>query len=82
MKASNDVATAGGAVAGAVVGSNVGRDNQTYGHDVQRCENVQGSAQPAYYDVTYEFHGQEHRVQLTTPPGTTVTVNGNGEPRA
>ncbi|HEY2629979.1 MAG TPA: beta/gamma crystallin-related protein [Usitatibacter sp.] len=79
----NDVATAGGAIAGAAVGSNVGRDNgQTYGHDVQRCSTVQGSAQPEYWDVVYVFRGQEHRMQMTTPPGPTVTVNGNGEPRA
>jgi uncharacterized protein YcfJ len=75
-----DVATAGGAVAGAVVGSNVaGRGGATY-NDVQRCENVQ-NATPAYWDVTYFFRGMEHHVQMTAPPGQTVLVNGNGEPR-
>jgi uncharacterized protein YcfJ len=79
----NDVATAGGAVAGAVVGSNVGRDNGgSYTRDVQRCQNVQSSGDPQYWDVTYTFRGQEHRMQVTSPPGPTVTVNEHGEPRA
>ena len=76
-----DVATAAGAVGGAVVGSNVGRGG-SYGQNVQRCENVAGSGRPEYYDVTYVFRGQEHRIQTVTPPGRTVTVNGRGEPRA
>ena len=78
-----DVATAGGAVAGAVVGNNIGGRNNAQGvvstQDVQRCENTAGT--PAYYEVTYNFRGQEHRVQMSTPPGRTILVNGNGEPR-
>ncbi len=77
----NDVATVGGAVAGGAVGANVGR-GQTTTQDVQRCENVPGQAQADYWDVTYNFRGQEHRVQMTTPPGTTVRVNDRGDPRA
>jgi uncharacterized protein YcfJ len=77
-----DVATAGGAVAGAAVGANVGRGGQTvYDRDVQRCENVSSSARPEYWDVTYNFRGIEHRAQLSAPPGPTITVNENGEPR-
>ncbi len=76
-----DVATAGGAVAGAAVGANVGRGGGVYDRDVQRCENVSGSAHPEYWDVTYNFRGIEHRVQMSAPPGPTITVNGNGEPR-
>jgi uncharacterized protein YcfJ len=76
-----DVATAGGAVAGAAIGSNVGRDGGVYDRDVQRCENVSSSAQPDYWDVTYNFRGIEHRVQLSAPPGPTIAVNANGEPR-
>ena len=78
-----DIATAGGAVAGAVVGSNVGRDGgqQAHTRDVQRCTNVPGQGKPEYWDVTYEFRGQEHRIQMTAPPGRTVTVNERGEPR-
>ena len=65
------------------MGANVGRDGgtQTYAPDVKRCENVPGSGQPDYWDVTYNFKGQEHRVQMTAPPGSTVTVNEQGEPR-
>jgi len=79
-----DIATGVGAVGGAVVGSQVGRN---YGNgpqyttqNVQRCENV-ASGQPAYYDVTYNFKGTIHRVQLTAPPGPTILVNNRGEPR-
>ena len=79
-----DVATVGGAVAGAAVGSNVGRDGggPAYGQNVQRCENVSSQARPSHWDVTYNFRGQEHRMQVSSPPGPTVTVNEQGEPRA
>jgi uncharacterized protein YcfJ len=43
---------------------------------------VPGQARPVYWDVTYTFRGQEHRVQMTTPPGSTVSVNDQGEPRS
>ena len=76
-----DVATAGGAVAGAAIGANVGRGDQSYGQDVQRCENVQGQMTPDYWDVTYNFRGVEHRVQMSGPPGPTLTVDDNGDPR-
>jgi uncharacterized protein YcfJ len=79
-----DLATAGGAVAGAAVGANVGRDGDgrdTYSRNVQRCSGTPGQVRPEYWDVTYEFQGLDHRVQLRAPPGPTVTVNGQGEPR-
>jgi len=79
-----DVATVGGAVAGAAIGANVGRERgeqQGYGQDVQHCENVPSQARPDYWDVTYDFRGVEHRVQMTAPPGPTLTVNEQGEPR-
>ena len=78
----NDVATIGGVVGGAAVGANVGRGQQTQTQDVQRCENVPGQAKTDYWDVTYNFRGQEHRIQMTSPPGPTVTVNDRGEPRS
>ena len=80
----NDVATVGGAVAGGAIGSNVGRNDghSGYSRDVQRCENVQSDNHPAYYDVTYNFRGQDHRIQMAYQPGRTVTVNSQGEPRA
>ena len=77
----NDAATAGGAIAGGLVGANVGRGGPQ-DRDVQRCEDVQGSAEPEYWDVTYEFRGREHRVQMVSPPGPTIPVNEQGEPRA
>ncbi len=77
-----DLATAGGVVAGAAVGANVGRDGRTTTtRDVQRCENVAGTGKPVYWDVGYRFRGQDHTIQMTTAPGATVTVNRQGEPR-
>jgi len=76
-----DVATAGGAVAGAAIGANAGREGgDTYSRDVRRCEKV-GSGPPAYWDVGYNFRGGEHHVQMSAPPGPTIFVNQNGEPR-
>jgi uncharacterized protein YcfJ len=77
-----DVATVGGAVAGGAIGANVGRgETQVYSQDVQRCARVERDARPAYWDVTYRFHGVVHRAQLAAPPGRTITVNLQGEPR-
>ncbi len=76
-----DIATAGGAVAGAAIGSNVNNQgNEGYGRDVRRCENT-GERTPEYWDVTYNYRGIEHRVQMSAPPGPTIAVNRNGEPR-
>ena len=77
-----DLATAGGAVAGAFVGNSVGGGQQTSTQDVKRCADVPGNAKPSYWDVSYRFRGQENRMQMTTPPGATVTVNERGEPRS
>ena len=78
-----DVATGVGAATGAVVGANVGRDapGTVYTQDVQRCANVSSAGRLDYWDVTYNFRGYEHRVQTTAPPGATVLVNAQGEPR-
>lgn len=79
-----DLATVGGAVAGAAVGANVGRNGtaQTGAtQDVQRCSAQSQQTQPAYWDVSYSFRGQDHRIQMTTEPGATVMVNAQGEPR-
>ena len=80
-----DIATAGGAVAGAALGANIGREGggqQVYTQDVQRCASAPSQSRPDYWDVTYNFRGQDHRMQMTAAPGPTVTVNGQGEPRA
>jgi uncharacterized protein YcfJ len=78
-----DIATGIGVLGGAAVGANVGRgsDGAVYTQNVQRCEYVPTSASLDYWDVTYNFGGYEHRVQMTTPPGTTIVVNAQGEPR-
>ena len=78
-----DIATGIGAVGGAAVGANVGRgpDGVVYSQNVRRCDYVPTSARLDYYDVTYNFGGYEHRVQLTTLPGPTILVNAQGEPR-
>ena len=80
-----DVATAIGVVGGAAVGANVNRGNngqQVVTQNVQRCTSAPAQAQPDYWDVTYNFRGQDYRVQMTSTPGATVTVNEQGEPRA
>ncbi len=79
-----DVATGLGVVAGAAIGGNTGRgDAQAAAtQDVQRCSEATRAARPTYWDVTYRFRGQDFRVQLASQPGATITVNGQGEPRA
>jgi uncharacterized protein YcfJ len=80
-----DIATAGGAVAGVIIGSNVGTDRQGYPattRDVQRCTTEFASREPAYWDVSYQFRGVTHHVQMRSPPsGRSITVNADGEPR-
>jgi uncharacterized protein YcfJ len=78
-----DIATAGGVVAGAVVGSRVGGgdDSPAKTQDVKRCETVPSTKSADYWDVAYTFRGREHHVQMSTPPGPTITVNRQGEPR-
>jgi uncharacterized protein YcfJ len=77
-----DIATAGGAVAGAVIGSNVGRNNNNDvgERNVQRCENTASGA-PQYWDVSYDYRGTTHQVQMSSAPGSTISVNSRGEPR-
>ena len=78
-----DIATGIGVLGGAAVGANVGRgpEGLVYSQNVQRCEYVPTSAQADYWDVTYVFAGYEHRTQMTAPPGPTILVNAQGEPR-
>jgi uncharacterized protein YcfJ len=75
-----DAATAGGAVAGAAIGAGAGNGGY-YSRDVQRCTDVSRYDTPDYWDVTYNFRGVEHHVQMSSPPGATIVVNGDGEPR-
>lgn len=78
------IATVAGAVGGGALGSQYGRNDtapQTVSQDVRRCDSNPVQATPDYWDVTYQFRGVEHRVQMATAPGRTVTVNRKGEPR-
>jgi uncharacterized protein YcfJ len=72
-------ATAGGAIAGGAIGSNVGTDSR--GADIQHCSTAGNYDHPDYWDVTYSFRGEQHRVQMSSPPGSTVTVNEYGDPQ-
>ncbi len=77
-----DIATVGGAVAGGVLGSRIGSDGRSVStRDVQRCEKMPSRAGTDHWDVSYRFRGQDHLVQLKQPPGRTITVNREGEPR-
>jgi len=81
-----DLATGVGVVAGAAIGSNSGRgeggQQVVTTQNVERCASNPGQARAAYWDVTYNFRGIEHRVQMNKAPGRTLTVNEQGEPRA
>lgn len=77
-----DLATVGGAVAGGAVGYHLGGDSgPEYGREVQRCEQTSRGSRPDYWDVAYEFRGNQYRIQMVHPPGETITVNRRGEPR-
>ncbi len=76
-----DLATVGGVIAGGAVGASVGGAGAAQEQDVQRCDTPQAQARPELWDVSYVFRGQQHRVQMTTEPGATITVNRDGEPR-
>jgi uncharacterized protein YcfJ len=77
-----------GAIAGTIIGGILGHqvgggsEQAVQTRDVERCDIVPSQANPDYWDVTYNFRGQTHRMQMTAPPGPTVTVNELGEPRA
>lgn len=80
-----DLATVGGAIAGATLGSNLGSNGggqQVVTQNVQRCTTTPAQTRPEYWDVTYSFRNIEHRIQMTTPPGRTISVNRAGEPRS
>ncbi|NUZ04246.1 beta/gamma crystallin family protein [Piscinibacter koreensis] len=74
-------ATIGGALGGAALGANVDRiRDRDSGREVRRCESS-ARGNPEYWDVTYNYKGVEHRVQMASPPGRTIAVNARGEPR-
>ncbi|MEJ8835552.1 beta/gamma crystallin-related protein [Ramlibacter sp. AN1133] len=69
------------AVIGGILGHQSGATQARVAQDVRRCDSNPVQATPSYWDVTYEFRGQQHRVQMATAPGRTIVVNRNGEPR-
>ena len=73
-------ATVGGAVVGAVVGSQIARGAEQP-QAVTRCTSVPVNQGVDHYDVSYWYHGVRHHVQTTQPPGATIVVNRDGEPR-
>lgn len=75
----NDAATVGGALLGGLIGSQAGGGGGYSTQDVQRCREVRG--RPQFWDVTYNWRGQNRSVQMSRPPGSTITVNRDGEPR-
>jgi uncharacterized protein YcfJ len=83
------IATIAGAVGGAALGSQYGRNDAAaavpqpvVSQDVRRCDSNPVQATASYWDVTYDFRGRQHRVQMATQPGPTIGVNRKGEPRA
>jgi Beta/Gamma crystallin len=64
----------GGSPGRGVIGHQTGRSA------VRRCEQVSNDT-PAFWEVSYSFRGQAHRIQMDEPPGRTITVNRAGEPR-
>ena len=73
-----DIATVGGAALGGLAGANINRiTGQPQTQEVQKCASAP-SQTPTYWDVSYYFRGQDHRVQMTSQPGPTVTVNERG----
>ena len=78
-RGSRDATTIAGAVGGAVIGSQLGRGAEQP-QEVTRCTSVPPQA-PDHYDVSYWYHGVRHHVQTTLPPGATIVVNADGEPR-
>jgi len=77
-----DVATAGGAIAGAAIGANRAGAARLSAATLQRCEKVAQRRAAGSLGRIYSFRGREHRVQMASPPGPTISVNGAGETRA
>lgn len=56
---------------------NARRDNLQV---MKRCTSIPGQSEE-YWDVIYTYRGVQHRVQSLYPPGRTIPVNENGDPR-
>lgn len=69
------LATAAGALGGAVLGNQAEAQQPAQIQSVQNC-NTQTfyQNQAAYYDVVYEYAGRRYQVQMANDPGRTVPV--------
>ena len=76
-----DLATAGGAVGGALIGAHIGRGGGSQTQEVPRCKKAPNESRPDYWDVSYIDRGMPHRVQTQNPPGSAINVDAQGEPR-
>lgn len=81
-----DVATAGGAVAGAALGANAGRDgrddrDRISERQIEHCRDVPSSSRPSYWNVQYTYDGQVFNTQLDYEPGPQIPVRVSVEPQ-
>lgn len=67
-----DAATVAGAIGGAMAGDRLGRGNEV--DTTQECETVYERGEPSSYDVTYEYRGERHTVNLGYDPGDRVRI--------
>jgi len=78
----NDVATVAGVVGGGVAGNQVQQkmqENNTYQETERQCVTVNDSHQePAGFEVTYRYNGEDLTVLLNHDPGQRLSVK-NGE---
>ncbi|MEP6484258.1 MAG: glycine zipper 2TM domain-containing protein [Rudaea sp.] len=81
------LATAGGVVAGAVVGSNVAADKERDRDDApkytieRRCPGAEpGARKVAAYDVEYRYRGDVYTSRLSYDPGDRIRVKVNVSP--
>jgi uncharacterized protein YcfJ len=72
------LATVAGAAAGGFAGNKIQQKTQqgdTYTTTEQRCDTVYDlKAEPAGFDVVYEYKGHEHHVHTDTDPGDSLPV--------
>ena len=75
----NTAATVGGALLGGLLGNRVHQDRADNGdYDMSRCRVLAArGAQPAGYDVRYEYRGQEYVARLDHDPGRYVKIGSD-----
>jgi len=56
-------------------GAGEGIERDVEMRDRSGCEDTPRQGRLEYWDVTCNFRSLEHRMQMTNPPGRTVTVN-------